>query len=182
MWRHNGNHNQLHVKLLKDYPERLQVLILQQEVCGELTRMLLLMLGWQILTLHHSSFRKRKCSKEAWTGEDTELQQTYYERSTRYLYPIGFFYSGDMGKKCSVFHKHVAERLPIKTGERYENIISTIGCKFLFLIFKSALICVRGSWRHNLETIDEFELFGTWPGLSKTKIDMFIQVCRFTFR
>ena len=27
-----------------------------------------------------------------------------------------------------MFHKHVADRLAVKTGERYEKIISTIRC------------------------------------------------------
>ena len=72
--------------------------------------------------------------------------------------PLVFSVSGGMGKECSMFHKHVAERLAIKTGERYEKIISTIRCKLSFLILKSALMCVRGSRSHNLKTIDEFEL------------------------
>ena len=56
--------------------------------------------------------------------------------------PLFFSVSGGIGKECSIFHKHVAERLAIKTGERYEKIISTIRCKLSFLILKSALICV----------------------------------------
>ena len=63
-----------------------------------------------------------------------------------------------MGKECSLFHKHVAERLAIKTDERHERAISTIRCKLSFLILKSALMRVRGSRSHNLKTIDEFEL------------------------
>ena len=39
-----------------------------------------------------------------------------------------FSFSGGMGKECSMFHKHVAGRLAIKTGERYEKIIFTIRC------------------------------------------------------
>ena len=57
-----------------------------------------------------------------------------------------------------MFHKHAAERLEIKTGERYEKIISPIRCKLSFLILKLALMCVRGSRSHNLKTIDESEL------------------------
>ena len=72
--------------------------------------------------------------------------------------PLVFSVSGGMGKECSMFHKHVAERLAIKTGERYEKIISTIRCKLSFLILKLALMCVRGSRSHNVKTIDEFEL------------------------
>ena len=72
--------------------------------------------------------------------------------------PSVFSVSGGMGKECSMFHKHVAERLAVKTGERYERIISTIRCKLSFLILKSALLCVRGSRSHNLRTINDFEL------------------------
>ena len=57
-----------------------------------------------------------------------------------------------------MFHKHVAEQLEIKTGERYEKIISTIWCKLSFVILKSVLMCVGGSRSHNLKTIDKFEL------------------------
>ena len=72
--------------------------------------------------------------------------------------PLVFSVTGGMSKECSMFRKHTAERLAIKTGESYEKIISTMRCKLSFLILKSALMCVRGSRSHNLKTIDEFEL------------------------
>ena len=72
--------------------------------------------------------------------------------------PLAFSVFGGMGKEWSMFHKHLIERLAIKTGERYEKIVPTIRCKLSFLILKSALMCVRGSRSHNLKTIDEFEL------------------------
>ena len=56
--------------------------------------------------------------------------------------PLVSSVSGDMGKEFSMFHKHVAEQLEIKTGERYEKIISTIWCKLSFVILKSVLMCV----------------------------------------
>ena len=71
--------------------------------------------------------------------------------------PLVFSLSGGMDKECSIFHKHVAEQLAIKTGESYEKIISTIQCKLSFPILKSALMCVRESRSHNLSTIHEFE-------------------------
>ena len=60
MWRQSRNCNQLPVKLLKDYPEMLQNPILEQEVRGEPARTLFLMLGWQILTLHHRFTSQQK--------------------------------------------------------------------------------------------------------------------------
>ena len=59
-----------------------------------------------------------------------------------------------------MFHKHVAERLAVKTGERYEKLISTIRCKLSFLILKSALVCVRGSRSHNLKTFGQAKSLG----------------------
>ena len=52
-----------------------------------------------------------------------------------------FSVSGGMGKGCSMFHQHVAERLVIKSGERHEKTTSTIRSKLSFLILKSTLIC-----------------------------------------
>ena len=95
--------------------------------------------------------------------------------------PLAFSVSEGMGKECSMFHKHVAERLEIKTGERYAKIISTIRCKLLFLIFKSALMCVRGSRSHNLKTIDEFELVSHLAKIESNKIHMFLHERPFTF-
>ena len=80
-----------------------------------------------------------------------------------------FSVSGGRVKECSMFYKHVAERLAIKTGERYEKIISTIRCKLSFLILNLALICVRGSRSHNLENIDEFELVSRLPEIEQNK-------------
>ena len=95
--------------------------------------------------------------------------------------PLVFSVSGDMGKECSMFHKHVAERLAIKTSKRYGKIISTIRCKLSFLILKSALMCVRGSRSHNLKTINELEVVSNLARIEENKIDMFLQVCPFTF-
>ena len=85
------------------------------------------------------SFHNRQCSKEALTGKETKLK-TYYEQWTRYLYHIGFSVSRGIDRECSMFHKHVAERLAIKTSERYEKIISSIWCKLSFLILKLAVV------------------------------------------
>ena len=87
--------------------------------------------------------------------------------------PLLVSVSGGMGKECSMFHKHVAERLAVKTGERYEKIISTIRCKLSFLILKLALMCVTGSRSHNLKTINEFELVSNLARIESNKIDMF---------
>ena len=72
--------------------------------------------------------------------------------------PLVFSVSGGMGKECSMFHKHVAEKISIKTEERYEKVLSTIRCKLSFIILKSVLMCVRGSRSYKLKNFDDFEI------------------------
>ena len=62
--------------------------------------------------------------------------------------PLVFSVTGVMGKECSVFHKHIAEKIARKTEQPYNELISVIRCKLSFLILRSALICVRGSRSH----------------------------------
>ena len=59
--------------------------------------------------------------------------------------PLVFSVSGVMGKECSMFHKHMAEKIAKKTEERYERIITVIRCKLSFMLLRAALLCVRGS-------------------------------------
>ena len=44
----------------------------------------------------------------------------YMTSNIIHITPLVFSVSAGMGKDCSMFHKHVAEGLAIKTGERYE--------------------------------------------------------------
>ena len=43
--------------------------------------------------------------------------------------PLAFSVNGGMGKECSVYHKHIAEKISTKTEERYEKVLSMIRCK-----------------------------------------------------
>ena len=72
--------------------------------------------------------------------------------------PLIFSVFGGMGKECSMFHKHVAERIATKTEERYEKILSAIRCKLSFIILKSVLMCVRGSRSFKEKFFDDFEI------------------------
>ena len=40
-----------------------------------------------------------------------------------------FSVNGGMGKECSVYHKHIAEKISTETEERYEKVLSMIRCK-----------------------------------------------------
>lgn len=53
------------------------------------------------------------------------IQQTYYGH-------------GGTGKECSMFHKHVAKGIAVKTEDCYEKILSIIRVKLSFLILRSS--------------------------------------------
>ena len=59
--------------------------------------------------------------------------------------PLIYSITGGMGPECSIFHKHLANRIAEKTGNKYEKVLTLIRTKLSFLIMKSALLCVRGS-------------------------------------
>ena len=46
--------------------------------------------------------------------------------------PLVFSVCGAMGTECSAFHKHIAQKISERTGERYEKIIGFIRCKLSF--------------------------------------------------
>ena len=59
--------------------------------------------------------------------------------------PLVFSVSGVLGKECSMFHKHMAEKIAKKFNESYEKVITVTRCKLSFIILRSALFCIRGS-------------------------------------
>ena len=68
--------------------------------------------------------------------------------------PLVYGINGGMGKECDIFHKHVADKMERRTGERYEKIISYIRCKISFLVLRAALMCIRGSRSVNSRSQD----------------------------
>ena len=62
--------------------------------------------------------------------------------------PLIFSVTGVMGKECSTFHKHIADKIARKTEQSYSDVISVMRCKLSFLILRSVLMCVRGSRSH----------------------------------
>ena len=80
--------------------------------------------------------------------------------------PLVFSVSGVMAKECSMYHKHIAEKISRKYDERYEKVINIIRCKLSFIILKSALLCVRVSRSYKkFIDIDEFSLAFDSAGL-----------------
>ena len=56
--------------------------------------------------------------------------------------PLVFSVTGVMGKECSMFHKHIADKISKKNDENYSNVINVIKCKLSFLILRAALLCI----------------------------------------
>ena len=59
--------------------------------------------------------------------------------------PLVFSVNGGASTECLMFHKHLAEKIATKSGERYEKVLTFIRCKLSFLILRSCLMCIRGS-------------------------------------
>ena len=64
--------------------------------------------------------------------------------------PLIFSSNGGAGPEARTFHKHLADRIAEKTGERYETIITWIRCKISFIILRACLTCLRGSRPHRI--------------------------------
>ena len=80
--------------------------------------------------------------------------------------PLVFSVSGVLGKECSMFHKHMVEKIAKKINESYEKFITVIRCKLSFIILRSALLCIRGKRsNHVLKNIYEFSLAFDSAGL-----------------
>ena len=100
------------------------------------------------------------CSSQAnrlpakiYAKHEDEKRRSYNQRIMQVEHgtftPLVFSVNGGAGPECEKFHKHVAEKIAEKTGDRYEHIISWIRCKLSFIILRACLMCVRGSRPHN---------------------------------
>ena len=52
---------------------------------------------------------------------------------------------GGYGPECLAFHKHLATKIADKTGDDYAQVLTFMRCKISFIIFRAALLCLRGS-------------------------------------
>ena len=57
--------------------------------------------------------------------------------------PLASSVSRSVGKECSVFHKHMAQKIANKTDARYEEIMPIIRCTLSFLILWSCSMYIR---------------------------------------
>ena len=95
-------------------------------------------------------------------NHENEKKRKYNERVINNEHgsftPLVFSINGGMSHEGLVFHKHLAQKIASKTGQRYESIMSWIRCKLSFVIMRSALLCLRGSRsvKVNVEASDDF--------------------------
>ena len=59
--------------------------------------------------------------------------------------PLVYSMMGGMGKECNLFHRHLAQKISVKTGDRYDNVIAWTRCKLSFILLKCSLMCIRGT-------------------------------------
>ena len=77
------------------------------------------------------------------TSENTNSRVTEIEQGT--FTPLVFTRTGRMADKCLRYHSRLAELLSAKKQESYTTTISWVRAKVSFAIFRSALLCLRGS-------------------------------------
>ena len=57
--------------------------------------------------------------------------------------PLIYTVKGATGSECQIFHKNMAEKISIKSNERYEDVSRFIRVKLSSLVLKAALQCIR---------------------------------------
>lgn len=74
--------------------------------------------------------------------------------------PLVFSTTGGMGAEADRFYKHLAEKISIKSGQRYSDAITFIRRRLRFDLLKTCLISIRGyRGKHNakpaeMDTLD----------------------------
>ena len=102
----------------------------------------------------------RVCHPNAVSYRDPEPKQIYriHESEKNRLYsrrvldiehgtftPLVFTTTGGMGKEWLKYHSRLAQLIAIKKGEQYAKTITWIRTRTSFALWRSALVCLRGS-------------------------------------
>ena len=91
-------------------------------------------------------------STRIYSKHEADKKREYNERVMQVEHgsftPLIFSLNGGSGPECERYHRHIAQRIADKTGEKYEHIMTWIRCKLSFLIIRACLLCVRGSRPH----------------------------------
>ena len=104
------------------------------------------------VTNANSTSQSNMLAAKIYAKHEAEKKQNYNQRAMQVEHgsftPLVFSVNGGMAPECEKFHKHLAENIAEKSGEKYSKVISWIRCKLSFLILRAALMCVRGSRPH----------------------------------
>ena len=116
----------------------------------------------RITNLDNNSQRERTIDA-ALKSHENEKKRLYNKRVMEIEHgtftPIVLSIKGVMGKECQIYHKALAEKLSMKSGDSYEEVTRLIRIKLSFIVLKAALLCVRGSRPSNsapLSRCDDF--------------------------
>ena len=105
------------------------------------------------VTNANSDSQNNMTSAKVYAKHEAEKKRNYNQRIMQIEHgtftPLVFSVNGGIAPECEKFHKHVAERISEKNGEKYNHVISWIRCKLSFLILRAALMCVSGRRPHN---------------------------------
>ena len=91
-------------------------------------------------------------TKVIYERHESEKKRQYNDRIMNVEHgtftPLVFSVTGGAGPEAHVLHKHIADKIASKTGERYGKVVAWIRCKLSFLILRACLTCLRGSRSH----------------------------------
>ena len=87
--------------------------------------------------------------KKVYGNMEREKKRAYNDRIINIEHgtftPLIFSITGGMGPEAELYHKALANKISLKTGDKYCNVVNYIRCKLSFLVQKLALLCLRGS-------------------------------------
>ena len=87
--------------------------------------------------------------KKVYDNMEKEKKRAYSDRIINIEHgtftPLIFSIAGGMGREASIYHRALANKISLKTGDKYCNVVNFIRCKLSFIIQKLALLCLRGS-------------------------------------
>ena len=96
--------------------------------------------------------QQRISSEKVYEKHEMEKKRKYNDRIMNVEHgtftPLIFSTHGGVGPEAQQFHKHLADKISEKNGERYGTIMTWIRCKLSFLILRACLTCLRGSRPH----------------------------------
>ena len=115
------------------------------------------------ITNADNNSQRQKTIKSILRAHEQEKKRQYNSRVMEIeqgtFTPIVLTVKGVMAPEGSKYHKTLAQKISVKTGEKYEDVNRLIRIKTSFLVQRAALLCLRGSrsvFTSNSENCDDF--------------------------